>query len=144
MFDTLTYAKQLEAAGFPPKQAEALAMALLAVVDENLATKQDIENLRAATAHDIEEFRAATKQDIENLRAATAHDIEEFRAATKRDIEELRAATKRDIEELRLAMKHDIELLRRDVKEAESRIIIRLGGLIVVAVGALAVLQKVL
>jgi hypothetical protein len=80
MFDTLTYTKQLEAAGFPPKQAEALAMALLAVVDENLATKQDIENLRAATAHDIEELRGA----------------------------------------------------------------IRLGGLIVVAVGALAVLQKVL
>jgi hypothetical protein len=122
MFDTLTYTKQLEAAGFPPKQAEALAMALLAVVDENLATKQDIENLRAATAHDIEELRGATKRDIEGFRGAT----------------------KRDIEELRLAMKHDIELLRRDLKEAESRIIIRLGGLIVVAVGALAVLQKVL
>ena len=45
-FDTLNYAKKLQEAGFTPQQAEAQAEALLAVVDENLATKHDIELLR--------------------------------------------------------------------------------------------------
>ncbi len=45
-FDTLTYAKKLREAGFTEQQAEAQAEALKAVVDENLATKQDIESLR--------------------------------------------------------------------------------------------------
>ncbi len=45
-FDTLTYAKILQDAGFTPQQAEAQAKALHAVVDDNLATKQDIVLLR--------------------------------------------------------------------------------------------------
>ena len=77
-FDTLIYAKKLQDAGFNQKQAEAQAEALAAVVDQNLATKQDIE------------------------------------------------------------------LIRRDLKEMESRIVIRLGGMIIVGIGALAVIIKVL
>ena len=45
-FDTLSYAKKLRAAGFTEQQSEAQAEALRDVVSENLATKQDIENLR--------------------------------------------------------------------------------------------------
>ena len=45
-FDTLTYSKKLREAGFSERQAEAQAEALRAVVDENLATKHDIELLR--------------------------------------------------------------------------------------------------
>ncbi len=78
IFDTLTYARKLQEAGFTARQAEAQAEALLTIVNTNLATK------------------------------------------------------------------HDIELLRRDMKEMESRIVLRLGGIIVVAVGALAVLVKIL
>ncbi len=63
-FDTLTYAKKLQEAGFTSQQAEAQAEALRAVVDQNLATKQDIADLR----RDIEELRAATKHDIELVR----------------------------------------------------------------------------
>ena len=117
MFDTLTYARKLREAGFTEQQAEAQAEALLAVIDANLATKQDIEQLRATIA--------------------------QLQAATKRDSEELRAVTKRDSEELRTATEHQIELVRRDIKELESRIVLRLGSLIVVAVGGLAVLIKI-
>ena len=47
-------------------------------------------------------------------------------------------ATKHDIELVR----HDIELVRRDMKELEARMVIKLGGLMVVAVGAMAALIK--
>lgn len=45
-FDTLAYAKKLEAAGFTSEQAEVQAAALAQIVDERLATKQDIALLQ--------------------------------------------------------------------------------------------------
>lgn len=51
-FDTLKYAKQLKEAGVPEKQAEIQAEALKEVVDNNLATKQDIIDLK----HDIKDL----------------------------------------------------------------------------------------
>jgi len=44
-FDTLAYAKKLIAAGVPPKQAEVQAEALAEIVDERIATKQDLKEL---------------------------------------------------------------------------------------------------
>ncbi len=44
-FDTLAYTKKLKAAGVPEKQAEVQAEALAEIVDERLATKQDIKEL---------------------------------------------------------------------------------------------------
>ncbi len=52
-FDTLTYAKKLEGAGFTPHQAEVQAHALADIVDERLATKEDIRDLK----RDIEAMR---------------------------------------------------------------------------------------
>jgi hypothetical protein len=53
--------------------------------------------------------------------------------ATKADIAALRADTKADITGLRA----DIELLRRDIELAKREMTIRLGGMIVIAVGVL-------
>jgi hypothetical protein len=44
-FDTLAYAKRLKAAGFNEQQAEALAEAQAELIDERLATKQDLREL---------------------------------------------------------------------------------------------------
>ena len=45
VFDTLAYAKKLKAAGFTEEQAEVQAEALAEIVDERLATKQDLREL---------------------------------------------------------------------------------------------------
>ncbi len=45
-FDTLTYATKLRDAGFTQEQAEVQAHALADIVEERLATKQDIATLR--------------------------------------------------------------------------------------------------
>ncbi len=45
-FDTLTYAKKLEDAGFTSKQAEVQAFALADIVDERLANKEDIRDIK--------------------------------------------------------------------------------------------------
>ena len=55
-FDTLDYAKELQSAGFTPQQAEVQAKALARIVDERLATKQDIELLKHELQRDIKEL----------------------------------------------------------------------------------------
>lgn len=44
-FDTLAYAKKLVAAGFTQQQAEVQAEAIAEIIDERLATKQDLKEL---------------------------------------------------------------------------------------------------
>jgi len=44
-FGTLAYAKKLKAAGFTEEQAEIQAEALAELIDERLATKQDLKEL---------------------------------------------------------------------------------------------------
>ncbi len=46
VFDTLLYAKKLKEAGFTEQQAEIQAEALKEIIENNLATKLDIEELR--------------------------------------------------------------------------------------------------
>ena len=55
-FDTLEYAKALEAAGFTEQQAEVQAKALARIVDETLATKADLEALKLELQRDIKEL----------------------------------------------------------------------------------------
>ena len=57
--------------------------------------------------------------------------------ATKRDLKELEAALKRDVKELETSLK-------RDIQDLEQRMTIRLGGMMIAAVGAVAVIVKLL
>ena len=59
-FDTLTYAKKLQAAGVTPQQAGAQPDVLRAVVDENLATKRDLKALEVALRQEM----ALLRRDI--------------------------------------------------------------------------------
>lgn len=82
VFDTHAFVKELADAGMPEKQAEVLARSQATLIDEKLATKQDLKELEAC--------------------------------------------------------------LRRDMKELELRLTIRLGSMIVVAIGVVAALVKLL
>ncbi len=95
-----------------PKLGEKAAVELIGYIEsahtDRLASKADLQELRAATKADIQELRAATKADIQELRADTKADIQELRANTKADIQELRANTKADIQELRADTKAEM------------------------------------
>ncbi|MEG9884810.1 MAG: hypothetical protein V6Z86_09425, partial [Hyphomicrobiales bacterium] len=84
-FDTLKYSKRLVEAGFTQTQAEALAEEQAGLIDERLATKQDLKQLEVALKRDIKQLEAATKQDLKQLEVALKRDIKQLEAATKQD-----------------------------------------------------------
>ena len=62
-FDTLTAARDLEAAGIERGHAEATATAI-GRGDERLATKADLDRLEAATKADLAALRAELRADL--------------------------------------------------------------------------------
>ena len=86
-FDTHRFVKRLTESGFTERQAETLAEEHVNLLNTNLATKTDIEAVKA----DIEALRLGTKADIEALRLGTKADIETLRLGTKADIEAVKA-----------------------------------------------------
>ena len=59
-FDTLAYAKKLMAVGVPEKQAEVQAEALAEVIEERIATKQDLRELEYRITIRVGAMLAAT------------------------------------------------------------------------------------
>ena len=55
-FDTHAFVKELTQAGMPEAQAEVLARSQATLIDEKLATKQDLKELEAHLRHDMKEL----------------------------------------------------------------------------------------
>ena len=79
-FDTHAAVKRLQNAGADERLAEAVVATCGSMLNENVATKSDIADLRATTKSDIVELRADLKNDLVELRATTKSDIAELRA----------------------------------------------------------------
>ena len=114
-FDTHAFVKELTRAGMPEEQAEVLARSQAMLIDEKLATKQDLKELELRLKRDMKELEMRLKRDIQEL---------------KRDMQEMEANLKRDMKEMELRLKHDMT--------------VRLGSMMVVAIGVVAALVKLL
>ncbi len=55
-FDTHAFVKELTQAGMPEAQAEVLARSQATLIDEKLATKQDLKELEARLTRDLKEL----------------------------------------------------------------------------------------
>ena len=126
MFDTHAFVKELLKAGMPEQQAEVLARSQTALIDEKLATKEDLKKLELATKRDLKDLELATKRDLKDLEQATKRDLKDLEQATKRNLKDLKQATKQDL------------------KDLELRLTIRLGSMMVVSIGVVAALVELL
>ena len=77
-FNAIKYIGELREAGVPEKQAEVHLRILHEVIESNLATKRDIEELRSELKRDIQELRSELKRDIQELRNEFKRDIKEL------------------------------------------------------------------
>ncbi len=64
VFDTHAFVKDLAEAGMPEKQAEVLARSQATLIDEKLATKQDLKELEARLRRDMKELELRLKHDL--------------------------------------------------------------------------------
>jgi len=117
-FDTLAFAKKLRGAGYTDAQAEALAEAQVEVfqrmLESTLATKDDIKEVKA----EIKEVKA----EIEALKA---------------EIGQVKTELHGEIAKVKTELHGEIAQAVKDMK-------IWFGGMLVVAVTAIATLTKVL
>ena len=125
-FDTHAFVKELTKAGMPEEQAEVLARSQATLIDEKLATKQDLKELELRLTRDIQEL----KRDMKELETRLVRDMQEMEARLKRDMKELEMRLTRDMQEMELRLKHDLT--------------VRLGSMMVVAIGVVAALVKLL
>ncbi|HIJ83663.1 MAG: DUF1640 protein [Magnetococcales bacterium] len=91
-FDTYAYVKKLRDAGVDELQAGIQAEALVALVEDRLATKQDMFTLK----RDLTAVEASLRRDLADVEASLRRDIKEIDAK----IETTRAELKRDIKEI--------------------------------------------
>ena len=85
VFDTHGFIKSLTEAGMPEQQAEILAVGQTNLIENNLATKQDIKALEVV----VKELEVALKSDIKELEAATKRDIKELEAKMQHGFKDL-------------------------------------------------------
>lgn len=67
-FNAVTYANKLKEAGMSPRIADVQAEELVNLMNDSVATKNDINILRNETKTDINNLRTETKADIAQLR----------------------------------------------------------------------------
>ena len=128
-FDTLKFAKRLKEAGFTEQQAEALADAEAEFIEQNLATKRDI---------------ADVKRDIKELEVTLRNEIKQLDVALRNEIKQLDVTLRGEIKQLDVKIEQIRSDLARDLKDLEYRMTIKLGTMMVVAVAAMATLVKLL
>ncbi len=133
-FDTLKFARRLEAAGATVPVAIGTAEALAeAMSGAELATKADIADVRRdiiTTRQELQSEISATRRDLQTEIGAGA-------ASLRGELSAFRAEVKAEFSAVRTEMKNTETLLRRDMDLLRRDLTIKLGSMIVVAVGVL-------
>ena len=120
-FDTHQLVIDLTKADMPEAQAEALARHYANLLNDRLATKDDLAMLRTATKKDISELQAATKEDMSELRAATKEDMSELRAEFKEDFTTLEHKMDREFAAIRSEMASEFNDVRGEIARLDQK-----------------------
>jgi hypothetical protein len=114
---TLRYTQRLEEAGFNRRQAE-----------EIVTIQQDAMNDNFATKNDLERMQLATKAELQAVRAEMASEFQAVRAEMASEFQAVRAEMASEFKLVRLEFNAALQAL-------EHRMIIKLGAMQVVGVG---------
>ena len=109
--------------------AKAIAAATAIPTKDNLATKEDLLEVRSGLKEDLLEVRSGLKEDLLEVRSELKEEI---------------AGVRQDIVKLEARLDRRIDSLETKVDHVKNDLIIKLGSLMVVGFGTLAVLMKIL
>jgi hypothetical protein len=150
-FDTLKAAKALREAGFGEAQAEAVVATVSGAINDNLATKADLQNLATkaelqlvrADLHDLDQRMTAGFHDLDQRMTAGFRDLDQRMTAGETGLEQRMTAGFRDLEQRMTAGETGLEQrMTAGFRELEQRMTIKLGAMIAAAAGFVAVVQR--
>lgn len=75
-YDSLEYATELKEVGFTEAQAKVQAKALFQIIEQQLVTKQDVQNLEDKLTSNTESSETKINYKIDKLEAAVNHKID--------------------------------------------------------------------
>ena len=134
-FDTLEYAKILINAGMDRPLAEAQAEAQVRIIaslmQNKLATKDDIREVK----DDIKDV----KDDIKELGVESEVKLNELDKRLSSKIDEVDKRLSGQI----AALSMDVHDIKNEIKTLQTKIIVKIGGIVVVALTAFSVIMKI-
>ncbi|MDE0129649.1 MAG: hypothetical protein OXQ86_08810 [Gammaproteobacteria bacterium] len=121
LFDTHAAARKLEKTGHSAQQAEAVVEVMSSATEFGARMAHDLERIKLRVDNNM-----ATKDDIAELRMATKDDIAELRMATKDVIAELRTELRTEIAKIPEMVR---EVLRQETPTIQLRSLVAAGSL---------------
>ena len=166
-FDTHAYVKKLREAGVDERQAEVQAEALVALVEDRLATKRDIADLKRDFKElDVKLETRSKELDVKLETRSKELDVklETNLADMRRDFKEMDIKLETRSKELDVKLETNLADMKRDFKEMdgkletrfkemdtkletslrelELRMILKMGGMILAGIGILFGLMR--
>ena len=104
-----------------------------------------VDSLKAAGVEEKVSRAHANALDVAlHESVATQQALSDVETALKQEISEVHTKLKQEISEVRTELKQDILEIRKDMEAMENRLLIKLGGMMIVGISVLAVLMKIL
>jgi len=122
-FDTLKFVETLKEAGVPEPQAKAFSTAV-------------------RESHEVADL--ATKADLREYESAIRGDLEKFDIGLRHEMKELETGLRHEIGDLRKDMDSGFASMDAKLEKLELHMTIKLGSIVVVALGAFTVIFKFL
>ena len=149
MRKAIVYSKRLEAAGLTRAQVEAHIEILEEIVEDEMATKADIQSLKSEMTNQLQSLRSdmtnqisgmATKADLQDLRSEMMGQIHLFRSemVTKTEFKTEIQDVRTDIQDIRAEVQ-DIKSL---IAQQELKMTVKVGAMLAATIGLLVALLK--
>ena len=133
MFNALKYTNIMERAGFTKEQAETSLRILIEIMDQNFASKTDIQLSETNIRSDMKEMESSIRGDMKEMESSIRGDMKEMESSIRNDMKEM---------EHRLQIQ--INSLSSEIKSMADKTTIRLSGVMVVCFSLFTALQKLL
>ena len=139
-FDSLTYANRLKAAGMDGGLAEVQASVMTEVIQDHfhtLSTKQELQQVSLDLRKEINLMGQDLRKEMNLMGQDLRKDMQLQGQELRKDMQLQGQDLRKDMQLLRLEVQKDMQLL-------EQRMVIKLGSLMVLAIGVVATVVRLL
>jgi len=149
--DTLSYANRLKAAGMASALAEEQAKVMSEVLDSNvspLATRSELQSMEKVLRGEIQAVEIALRGEIQNVEKTLRSEIQTVEKTLRIEIQNVETSLRSEIQMVEKTLRTEIKNLDHNIRQEmlllEQRMVIKLGGMMVLSLGLLTTLTKLI